>query len=295
MDFPKLFEQYVRHGLYMRGWSPLTVNIYRRAFANFQQSQRGQDSNLESLTKAQLEAWVAWMREQQRSPTYINIHIRAINAFLHWCHLEEHVPHRLTLKQVPNPVKALRGISDKEVSLILAYRPSRRNAFRTWTVIQMLLDTGLRIDEILNAELRNLDLDNLQLKVKGKGSKERIVPISIEGRKILFRYSQHKCRRDINSPYIFCSRNGSRLSYRNTYRDLKDLCKKAGVEGEHVHPHSFRHKFAVTYIRRGGDLYRLSRLLGHASTSTTELYLRSMGAEEVGERHSELSPLSRLR
>lgn len=234
------------------------------------------------------------MRERQRSPTYINIHVRAINAFMHWAHVEGHVPARLTLKQVPNPQQALRGISDKEVSQILAYRPTWRNAFRTWTMIQVLLDTGLRIDEILSAELRFLDLDNRQLKVKGKGNKERVVPVSLEGRKILFRYSQHKCRREINSPFIFCSRSGTRLSYRNVYRDIKELCKKAGVEGEHIHPHSFRHKFAVTYIRKGGDLYRLSRILGHSSTSTTEIYLRSMGVAEIGENHSSLTPLARF-
>lgn len=70
------------------------------------------------------------------------------------------------------------------------------------------------------------------------------------------------------------------------------MCHAAGVDGAHVHPHNFRHAFASTYIRRGGDIYRLSRILGHSTISTTQLYLRSMGIEHLQENHAKLSPLS---
>jgi integrase/recombinase XerD len=111
------------------------------------------------------------MREQKRSATYINIHIRAVNPFLNWLHTEEHVTKRLKLKQVPNPQKPLRAITDKEVALVLAFRPVWRNSFRTWSLIQLLLDTGLRIDEATNAKLSELDMDNLQMRVLGKATR----------------------------------------------------------------------------------------------------------------------------
>jgi integrase/recombinase XerD len=79
----------------------------------------------------------------------------------------------------------------------------------------------------------------------------------------------------------------------NAYRDIKTLCRSAGVVGAHIHPHAFRHCFAVTYVRRGGDIYRLSRLLGHASITTTQRYLRSMGIEHLKEGHEQFSPLVR--
>jgi site-specific recombinase XerD len=73
---------------------------------------------------------------------------------------------------------------------------------------------------------------------------------------------------------------------------LVKLCAAMGITGEHVHPHALRHAFACSYIRQGGDIYRLSRILGHCSISTTQLYLRSMGVEHLAEGH--LSPLARL-
>lgn len=69
------------------------------------------------------------------------------------------------------------------------------------------------------------------------------------------------------------------------------MSKRAGVVGPQIHPQAFRHCFAVTYIRRGGDIYRLSRLLGHASITTTQRYLRSMGVDTINEGHQRLSPL----
>lgn len=284
MNLPEAFEQYLKHGLYLRGWSPKTVAVYRRAFGSLPSH---------NPTKQELESWVVSLREQGREPTCINIYIRAMNAFFHWASEESLMPLRLNQKQVPIPHKQLTGVSDQEVARILSFRPKVRNNLRTWTLIQLLLDTGLRIDEAVCATTDNLDLDNLYLKVKGKGNKERIVPLSIECRKVLFRYLLFREKEYSQSKYIFCTRTGTMLSYRNVYRDIKTLCKRAGVIGEHIHPHSFRHKFATTYIRKGGDIYRLSRILGHSSTTTTEIYLRSMGIGEIGEKHSSLTPLAR--
>ncbi len=288
MTLPELFSEYVKAGLYLKGWSPKTPVIYERAFRSLQASL-----GEESLTKGRLEAWVVAMRERGLTPACVNIYVRAMNAFIHWLHAEGHVDVRVILRQLPNPQKPLRGISDVEVRAILAFRPVVKQAVRTWTLITLLLDTGVRIDEALGLTVANVDMDGLSIRVLGKGNRERLVPFSFELRKHLFRYSRSEVRADISSPFVFCSGDGSQLMYRNAYRDIKNLCAKAGVTGEHVHPHSFRHKFATTYIRRGGDIYRLSRILGHSTISTTQVYLRSMGIEHLGERHSALSPLSR--
>ena len=199
----------------------------------------------------------------------------------------------MALKQVPNPQPPLTPVSDKEVSLILAFRPRIRNEFRAWVLVKFLLDTGLRIDEVLTAQVAHLDMDDCQLRVRGKGSKERIVPFSLEARKDLFRYRQRVDKLAIKSPFVFCTKNGTGLTYRNAYREIKLVCKKAGVEGEHIHPH------LPTQVRRhllptGAVTSTASRILGHASLSTTQIYLRSMGVEALQENHSALTPLARV-
>jgi integrase/recombinase XerD len=214
--------------------------------------------------------------------------IRTVNSFLSWLHEEGTITHALRIRLLSHHAKPLTTFSDTDVKRLVAFRPRGRIQTRTWTLIVCLLDTGVRIDEALGLEQARVNLDELTIAVKGKGGRERILPISPEGRKALFRLMAKQSGR-----YVFTTHSGTRLSYRNAYRDIKRLCQRAGVEGAHVHPHNVRHYFAVSYIRNGGDIYRLSRILGHTSLSTTQIYLRSMGLEHLQEGHAKYSPLGR--
>jgi integrase/recombinase XerD len=232
------------------------------------------------------------MAQRQRGLTAagLNMYARTINSYLTWLHEEGYLQERLRVKLLPNPAKPLTTFSDADVRRILAFRPKGRTQTRTWTLIVILFDIGVRIDEALGLEREKVDLDGLTLTVTGKGHRQRIVPISIQGRKALYRLMAKTAS---DSTYVFRTASGQRLSYRNAYRDIKTLCHNAGVIGPYVHPHNIRHFFAVTYIRRGGDLYRLSRILGHSSINTTAIYLRSMGIEHLQEGHGRFSPLAR--
>ncbi len=289
------FDDFIKSGIYLRAWSPKTVRTYRQGLNAFQQSLGGlsETASLQApaitvVTKAQLEAFVIWMRQRGLSAGGCNMYIRTVNSYLSWLLEEGYIPQKLRIKLLPDPKRPLRTFSTADVRLILAYRPKSPYHLRTWTLILTLMDTGIRIDEALGLERSKVNLDALNITVLGKGNKERIVPISLELRKHLFRMLQKTDGR-----FVFGALSGLRLQYRNSYRDIKNLCKRIGVEGEHVHPHSFRHYFAVSYIRNGGDIYRLSRILGHTSISTTQLYLRSMGVEHLLEGHSQFSPLSK--
>jgi site-specific recombinase XerD len=291
------FEEFIKSGVYLRAWSPKTVRTYQQGLNAFQMALgEGRNSGLPdatgptgNLTKAHLDTFVIWMRQKGLSAGGCNMYIRTVNSYLSWLHEEGHISQKLRIKLLPNPNKPLSTFSDTDVRLILSFKPKGPYQLRTWTLIICLLDTGIRIDEALGLERSKVNLDTLQITVLGKGNKERIVPISLEFRKHLFRFMQKS-----EGQYVFGARTGLRLQYRNSYRDIKNLCKRIGFEGEHVHPHSCRHYFAVSYIRNGGDIYRLSRILGHTSISTTQLYLRSMGVEHLLEGHSQFSPLARL-
>lgn len=299
MAIEKLFESFVQAGRFLKNWSPKTERSYRQAFSSFQQSQReaqtaDTSASASNLTKAQLETWVVGMRQDGRTPGGCNVYIRGMNSFCSWLREEGHIPAPLKLKLLKVPTTTLRGFSDAEIRTLLAFRAKGFFAVRTWTLIQTLLDTGIRIEEALTLRTLQLNLEALTMTVVGKGDKTRTVPFSLELRKVLFRYLQDKDKRDINRTYVFCAKNGHRISYRNAYRDLAKLCAAMRITGEHVHPHALRHAFACSYIRQGGNIYKLSRILGHSSISTTTIYLRSMGVEQYGEEHSRLTPLNQI-
>ena len=158
-------------------------------------------------------------------------------------------------------------------------------------LVCLLIDTGARINEGLTAHVSGLDMDQLHLKVVGKGNRERLLPISLGMRKILWAYlSKHRFK---TGDYLFPTRDGYMLEYNNMLRDIKEHSRSLGITGVRLSPHGFRHYYAVNFLRRGGDIYRLSRILGHNNLSTTQIYIRSMGVEMVQEIHQQLSPLSK--
>jgi integrase/recombinase XerD len=215
------------------------------------------------------------------------MYARSVNSFLTWANAEGLLPERLRIRLLPDPPKPLTPISDTEIRRLVTFRPDGRLQVRTWTLVVLLLDTGLRIDEALRLDRSSVDLHNCMIRVRGKGNRERLVPMSLECRKRLY-----LLLKGTKADPVFPTFSGLALTSRNAYRDIKTVCAAAGVKGSHIHPHAFRHCFAVTYIRRGGDIYRLSRLLGHASITTTQRYLRSMGFDAISEGHQRLSPLT---
>lgn len=279
----QLFEQFLQHGGYVRDWSPQTVTAYRQSLRYLP----------DQITKASLTATVVAMRERGLTPGGINLRVRSINSFLTWLHEEGHLSDRLRIKLLKNPAKPIQVLSDQEIKRLVTFKPKGRVEARRWTLAVLLLDCGLRIGEALGLERAKVDLDGLALRVLGKGNKERFVPISPEMRKHLFRLLNPSARRRDDSRqgrYVFQNFDGAQLTRNHAYRDLLKIAKAVGIKTK-VHPHAFRHCFAASYVRRGGDIYRLSRILGHTSINTTQIYLRSMGIEHLREGHEKFSPL----
>jgi site-specific recombinase XerD len=106
--------------------------------------------------------------------------------------------------------------------------------------------------------------------------------------KLIYRYMRENPNR-----FVFGTRNQTMCSIRNLQRDFRAMCKKLCITGVRCSPHTLRHTFAVSYLRAGGNLFYLSKILGHTSVKTTERYLQSLGVEDLQKVHNGLSLLSR--
>ncbi len=260
-------EAFFEQGLYLRNWSPRTLHTYRQSIP----------LGL-TLTKVGLDAWVIGLRQRGLSPGGINLRIRSVNSLLSWLASESIIPAPLKVRLLPVP-RRTRTLLDPAAVRALVLSPQSR----TRVLVLLLLDTGLRIHEALQLEWSRVSFDQQWLMVTGKGGHERPVPFSREMRSTLYRWSRVQPE----------ARVFGRLSYRNAYRAITRLCRSVGI-ARSVHPHLFRHQFAATYMTQGGDIYRLSRILGHASVSTTQLYLSGLGVDYVRAGHDQLTPLRQI-
>jgi integrase/recombinase XerD len=272
------FDQFIQHGVYLRNWQATTVRTYRQGLASLA---------IEQPTKADLDEWVIRLRERGLTPGGVNMYIRSVNSYLHWLAEEGHSPQRLKVKILRAPLRQHTLLTAADVRAILRFQPKTKGDHRTRALILLLLDTGVRITEALTLERDRVRLDDMLLTVMGKGAKERTVPFSLELRPILYRWMQ----RSAASQFVFSTTTGTRLTYRNAFREIRTLCARAGVRVA-CHPHLFRHQYAANFIKQGGDVYRLSRLLGHTAITTTQTYLRSLGVEELRSGRERLTPLA---
>jgi integrase/recombinase XerD len=279
-----IFEQFLKERTYLKGSSPKTLTFYRSSFRAYQKFS----ASATLPTKAGLNAFVTGMREQGIKTTSCNTYIRGMNSFLSWMFENGHINEHLKAKQLKVDWKVMTYLSDTQVKQLIGFKPKGIAQIRVWTIAMVCLDAGLRVEEALTLQRSKLDFDNLLLTVRGKGSKERTIPFSIELRKVLFRYlrgSKHEL--------VFCTKNGYRLLYDNCRRDFKKLLDQLGITVEGSF-HILRRTFARNYVRFGGNLFYLQKALGHTTLTMSRRYVE-LETEDLSKMHGKVSVLSRIR
>jgi integrase/recombinase XerD len=223
----------------------------------------------------------------------VNAYIQAVNAYLHWCANPDikHNPfcRHARIQKLREPVAILPVYTAVQISTLLKFRPSGFIDRRLHLLVCMLLDTGCRISEVLGIRVENCDVDNLLLIVTGKGDKQRRIPMSIELRKLIVRFV-HDFDLTPLTP-VLCTRRGKRLDVPTCRRDVKNLCSRLGFTAPPRVLHSFRHTFAVNYLKRGGSVFHLQKMLGHSTLTMTRRYA-NLSVQDLSDVHQRLSLLA---
>jgi integrase/recombinase XerD len=291
----KMLEQEFHRFLEERKWlknvTPKTLTWYEEAFKLLTKLVPDLREPAD-LTKPTLNTFVVKMRERGLCPETCNTRIKAINVLVGWLHAEGHLPAKFHLSPLRTEKRLLPILSPDHLKQLVRFKPKFVRQWRPYVLALLLVDTGLRIDEALGLRSGDVDFDNLLLKVYGKGRKERMVPFSVELRKILYRWKQLSQREGWQGDWVFVSRQGTRLVQRNALRGHYYLLARVGIPKSGFH--RLRHTFATNYLQNGGDVVRLSRILGHAQLSTTMRYVHLLTAD-LQLPHQQLSILNRLR
>ena len=165
------------------------------------------------------------------------------------------------------------------------------SADRLRAILMFFLDNGVRVSELINIKMQDLDTKNNRCFILGKGAKERYVPFSARTGQVIWHYMME--RTDVQpEDYLFINNNGRQLDRRVLGRSLEALGKRAGVAS--VHPHLLRHTFAVNYLRAGGDIFTLQMILGHEELDMVRRYSQ-LASNDVSRVHKRASPVDFLR
>lgn len=282
VNYEKLFASFLEEKRYLNNVSPATVRLYSHAWKAFKRHQG-------EVTEPGLKAFMVAILKSGVQPGTANAYARCLNSFLTWLFESGHTTVRLRIPLTPTGNRVLKTYTPEEVSKIVSYKPRCYIGRRIIVILCLLIDTGARANEVLTLTRGAIDWDSLLVTLKGKGGKERRVPISLECRKVLFRWLQTH-----QFDYVFATKTGAQLRYDNMRRDFLWLLNKAGVQKSEGSFHAFRRFFGKSYLRGGGNLIYLQKLFGHASLQMTQRYVEA-DDEDLQRAHRALSPLEGLK
>lgn len=258
------FGQYLAEEEYEKA----TVEKYMREIRRFYRwlGDRAVDKRIAAEFKGSLQ-------EREYAPSTVNGKLSALNAFFRFAGWEEcRVKFLRIQRQIFRDQK--KELSREEYRRLLKAARDRKNN-RLALLMETVCGTGIRVSETEYITVEALKRGRAEVRLKGK-----VRVIFLPG-KLCCRLLNYAEEQGIVSGEIFLTRNGRRLSRRQVWREMKELCRYAGVEKARVFPHNLRHLFAEAYYRVSRDIVKLADMLGHSSVETTRIYLRTSGKEHM--------------
>ena len=277
-DLDRLLDTYEAHVSLERGLSDNTRVSYRMDVEKLLRFLDDESVSLADLTLEHLQTFGAALHDlgvSPRSQARILSGVRSFCRFLHTEHFLDTDPSQL-LETPRIGLHLPEVLSIGEIDAMLAaIDPASAEATRNHAIIETLYSCGLRVSELVNLEIGKIYSDESYLVVKGKGSKERLVPISQTALEWIRGYLPERAALPIRrgeEPYLFLSRRGSRLTRQMIFTIIKRLAAAAGIT-KTISPHTLRHSFATHLLEGGANLRAIQQMLGHESIATTEIYL----------------------
>lgn len=232
------------------------------------------------------------------SVTTVNNYIRNIKVFFNFLLEQGYIKKDIVknIKQFKNDRKPKEFITNEQFAELLRYIDTTKfHEYRDYVCTQLLLDTGMRIGECLAIEVEDVDINNRAIFLPAentKGKRGRYVYFSQIMRQELRRWLKYKDRY-VESEYLFCTTKGNPLMIRTFEKKLKDYGKRAGLKN--IHPHQLRNNFAKRFLMAGGNIYTLSKILGHSSVKVTEQIYLDLTDTDIRKNYQQFSPLTNMR
>ncbi len=268
----QILSDYLEYIEIEKGLSLNTLEAYKTDltdFLNFCESKNIE--NLESVSRNILNSYILNLHERKFNPTSVVRKIASLRGFFKYLYSNSFIKNdpSQTLEQPKLPKKLPKVLTIEEINNILN---DNLNTLES-VIVELLYGCGLRVSELVNLKLNNVDLGSKFVKCLGKGSKERIVPF---GKKALYSINNYLKSRElitlkyhIDSKKLLLKENGKEV----TRQDVYNFIKKQGQRlHKHIYPHTLRHSFATHLLENGADLRVVQELLGHSDVATTQLY-----------------------
>jgi integrase/recombinase XerD len=287
MKFENALQSFLDHLTIERGLSSNSISAYRRDLAKYSDFLVKEKLDFEHLSEDEIISFEVWLKGLGMAVTSINRNISALKSFYKYLAQEFSTNNPVSaMASSKVPRRLPKALTIKEITSLIdsTKRAGDPISLRDHAIIELLYGTGARVSEIVGININDFAQSDVEgnpittLKLRGKGSKERIVPLGSFAKNAVDEYlvrirpnllSKSKSARVETA--LFLNQRGSRLSRQSAWQMISDAADSTGLSGK-VSPHVFRHSYATHLLDGGADIRVVQELLGHASVTTTQIY-----------------------
>lgn len=255
-----------------KGLSENTLEAYRRDLSDFFDCCANQNyTELSDIKRQQLNNYIRILREKDFATTSVTRKIASLRGFYKWACANEIISFNPTntLEQPKLPKKLPKVVTLQEIDEILNEQMNKQEK----VMFELLYGCGLRVSELVNLNINDIDTNSKILSCFGKGSKERIIPFGKKALEALKNYIPQRDfilrKNNLTSKKLLLTESGKQITRQYVYTFVSELGKKIH---KHISPHTLRHSFATHLLENGADLRVVQELLGHSDVATTQLY-----------------------
>ena len=263
----QIIGEYLEYLELEKGLSQNTIDAYRRDLSDFAQNLE----DIHTINRMNINAYVRTLRERKLAPTSVIRKVASLRGFFKWATssgiLEKNPA--ATLEQPKTPQRLPKVVSVKEIDEMLHNNLTPLEH----VMMELLYSCGLRVSELVNLKLNDIDLSSKYIRCFGKGSKERIIPIGEQAKAMLQEYFPTRDllvkKYNLATKNLLIKDNGHFVTRQDVYNFIHAQGK---LIHKNISPHTLRHSFATHLLENGADLRVVQELLGHSDVSTTQLY-----------------------
>ena len=286
-----LVEEYLRYLLIDKGYSNNTIDSYKIDLEKFLDFNKNKGIN--DISNDDLKKYIKYLKEINLNEKSISRNISCLKSFYKFLVIERYVNNNPSDSiAIPKTKKSLPNtLTEEEVLKLLDIQLNDNFSYRNKAMIEVMYATGLRVSELVNLKLQDIDLNENIVRIVGKGNKERVIPIGEYASEYLEKYVYNyrgTMIKKVNNEYLFLNNHGNKMTRQGFFKIIKNLAKEKGIDKD-ISPHTIRHSFASHLLKYGADLRTIQELLGHSDISTTQIYTH-ISNEELKKNYENFHP-----
>jgi integrase/recombinase XerD len=285
-------NDYINYLKIERQLSNNTIDSYKRDLEDF---YKFTNKSYKFITKVDVISYLGYLNNKI-NPRSINRHIVSIKNYFKFLEKNNSIKSNPCdeITGLKTPKKLPKVLSEEDVNNLLDIELNDAFSYRNKAMLELMYSSGLRVSELLNLEVNNIDFNMNLVRVFGKGSKERIVPIDDIATKYLSEYIsiyRNTLLKNKESDILFLNSRGDKLTRQGFFKILKTIAREKGIKKE-LSPHTLRHSFATHLLNHGADLRSIQTMLGHENIETTQIYTH-VSDNYIKENYDESHPRSK--